>query len=296
MGLLDFIRSDEVLAENVQLDDKKIVSIWNNYLRTFEEKGKVIFAIREDNMSQSIIKLRVLLDTELIDISQSGDLEEDIIEDLKNLEHSENIKRIHKLQRCLGYAETTYEYVHALMKKLYSIIILEVRCANKENFNISDVDELKNLYDLELEVVNKTENLDQTKNRESFQEVFISLVIGERIIKRMNKTEKRLMRSMKRVMDKVFSTDEDEQISEGLIHDWVADVVNAIDDKIGEGIADLLFSGDNEDINLEFVNKPQFVDLVREKRRALTQDRISEESIKSDFIPGTLPQLSAIFF
>jgi len=26
------------------LASKKIVSIWNNYLRTFEEKGKVIFA------------------------------------------------------------------------------------------------------------------------------------------------------------------------------------------------------------------------------------------------------------
>ena len=279
MGVLDFIRSDDVLAENVQLDDKKIISIWNKYLRTFEEKGKLIFSIKEDDMSQSVIKLRVLLDIELIDISKSEDLEEDVIEDLRKLGHSENLKRIHKLQRCLGYAETTYEYVHALMKKLYSIIILEVRCADKEDFAIDDVNELKELYNLELEIINKTKTFSKTQRRETFQEVFVSLVAGERIIKRMNNTEKRLMRSMKRVMDKVLTTNEDEQINEGIIFAWVADVVNAIDDEIGEGIANFLFSGDNEDINLEFVNKPQFVDLVREKRRALTQDRISEESI-----------------
>lgn len=80
-------------------------------------------------------------------------------------------------------------------------------------------------------------------------------------------------------MKKILTTNEDEQKNEGLFFEWTSEVFNSIENKIEEGIASGLFVGPNPDIDFEFVNKPEFVDLVKKKIGLLRKRKVSEEMI-----------------
>ena len=68
MGILDYIKSEESLAETAQLDDKRIIEIWKAYLQTVQEKGDIILKLKIENVSQHIKRLRELLTLELAEL------------------------------------------------------------------------------------------------------------------------------------------------------------------------------------------------------------------------------------
>ncbi len=280
MGLLDYIISDEAIAENLELDNRRIIRIWKEYLRTFEEKGRIISKLNAENIKKYLKRLKELLDIGLVDLSREESLEGGIIKDLRQLEHSQNIKRVQRLEQCLGYSETIYEYLHNLLLQLYSILKSEAKSLEDiERETEKEIENLKNLYSLESEVIIKIKNFGRTRSLETFQEVFISLLTGEKIIRRMNNKEKALYKKMIMGMKRIFSTDEEEQKNEGITYEWISDVVNSIEDKIHELEANGFFVGQNKDIDFEYVNKPEFVELVREKIMALRKKEVSEEMI-----------------
>ena len=113
---------NEAVAENLELDNRTIINIWKEYLITVEAKERIISQLNEDNLNKHIKKLKELLVIELVDLSREESFENEIIKDLRLLEHSRNIKRVQRLEQCLGYSETRYEYLHNLLLQLYSIL------------------------------------------------------------------------------------------------------------------------------------------------------------------------------
>src|SRR3989344_5438831 len=273
MSLLDNYLKKNTAAALLK-DNKKIIKVWNKYLGTIEEKGKLISKLSKDNSDAK--KLRKLLNTDLVDISGEEVLEDEMIKNLSKLEHQEAVKRVHRLERCLGYLETRYEYLHNLMVQVYYLLNEEMNCLDSLP---EKLDKLKELYKLELEIVGKINNFGKVQRVETFNEVFINLVRREKIIEGMNDREKKLYKKVIKGMERLYATDEEKQKNDGITLEWIIEVEKAIQEKIDEGIDNEIFLGYHPDIGYEFVNKPQFVDLVREKLKVIRKGKLSEEMI-----------------
>ena len=80
---------------------------------------------------------------------------------------------------------------------------------------------------------------------------------------------------MQTEMDKIFSS----EITKGITYEWTMTVFEAIEDKVHEGVANGMFPGYHPDIDFEFANRPEFVDLVRESIQNLRKRKVSEQMI-----------------
>lgn len=91
----------------------------------------------------------------------------------------------------------------------------------------------------------------------------------------MDSREKRLLKKMQKGISKIFSN----EINEGITYEWAMAVFNAIEDRVHEGVANGMFPGYHPDIDFEFANRPEFVDLVRESIQTLRKRKVSEQMI-----------------
>jgi hypothetical protein len=275
MGLLNHLfGSTESIAKEIEADEEAIIKHWKHYLGTVPKKKEIIDKLRLDNdFQRNLQELKRVLELELVDISSEDKEESEIISDLESIEHSQKVKRVHKLEQCLGYAETKYEYVYRLLHQLHSIlksqihivVILQVGAQDTEKL----ISHLKSQLELELEILNKIEKI------ETFHSLFLALIKGEHIIKTMDDREKRLLKKMQKDISKIFSN----EITEGITYEWAMTVFNAIEDKVHEGVANGIFLGYHPDIDFEFANRPEFVDLVRESILSLRKRKVSEQMI-----------------
>ncbi len=279
MGLLTrYLKSQVTEVENANLTDEQILKVWKEYISTIKRKGEIIIAITTSNANSFIEELRKLVDIGLIDISKEGNLEEELIVNIKNLEHSEKIRRVERLEQCLGYIESQYEYMHGLIIHFHSVLRSELASVNNLDKNPKkEIINLKELYQWELKLLEKMNSFTKNRTVETFHEVFASLITGERLIKMLNDNEKKLFKRMNLVLGKVFTTDDSAQRNKGPLYRWVDEVVNAIEDKIHELEAQGIL-GYNQDIDFEFVNRPEFIDLVRKKAPKIDK-KVSEEKI-----------------
>ena len=133
-------------------------------------------------------QLKKLLELELVDISGEEREESEIISDLEEIEHSKKVKRVHKLEQCLGYAETKYEYVYRLLHQLHAILKTQIHIVLKLQIESKDTEKLisplKLQLELEIELLNKIEKI------ETFHNLFLALIKGEHIIRTMDEREK----------------------------------------------------------------------------------------------------------
>src|SRR3989344_3308756 len=213
-----------------------------------------------------------LLMTDLTDVTKEEKEEAELIRDLEALKHAEKIKRVHKLEQCLGYAETKYEYVYRLLQQLHSCLISEINLAKKLLAGSEPVKLVAHLrYQLTLELA----VIEKIKKIETFKDLFSALVKGEHIIKSMDSREKRLIEKMENGVARIFSN----EISEGITVQWATTVFAAIENKVHEGVANGMFPGYHSDIDFEFTNRPEFVVLAREVISAIRQRPVSEEMI-----------------
>lgn len=77
----------------------------------------------------------------------------------------------------------------------------------------------------------------------------------------MDKKEKKLLEKMKQRMKGIFT----DQIKEGVTHEWAMSVFDAIKKRVEEGISKGILEGYHADVDFEFVNRPEFFDLVKEQ-------------------------------
>lgn len=275
MGLLNhFFGSAESIAREIGLDDEYILNIWKHYVETISEKRRITARLGPDSSLQSNLEeLSRLLKLELVDISNEEKEESELISDLEAMEHSQKIKQVHKLEQCLGYSETKYEYVYELLRQLYSILKSEMHIVKSllmrsEDTQVS-ISHMKLQFELEEEIIKKIEGI------ETFQGLFVALIKGEHIIKSMDSGEKRLLEKMQNRAGRIFSN----EITKEATYEWMIAVFNAIDDKVHESVANGIFPGYNPDIDFEFVNRPDFIDLARNTIQNLEKKRISERMI-----------------
>jgi len=186
--------------------------------------------------------------------------------------HSVKIQRVHKLEQCLGYAETKYEYVYGLLKQLDVILKNQMQLVRMLQVKSKKTDELISHLkaQLELELI----ILEKIKKIETFHTLFLALVKGEHIIHRMDAAEKKLLAKMQSGMGKIFS----QEITKGVLYEWAMTVFSGMEDKVHELVADGMLD-QHPDMDFEFVNRGEFVDLVRECIQRLRKRKVSEQMI-----------------
>lgn len=274
MGLLNHLfSSTESIVKRIELDDESILKIWKKYLKTVSKKKVIIERLRIDsNLPPALEFVKRLLELELTDISNEEKEESELIADLEAVEQSQKVKRVHKLEQCLGYAETEHEYAHKLLEQLHSILMSQMYLVQKLIVGSKDAEKLihhlKLQLELELEIIKKIEHI------KTFHYLFLALIKGEHIIRSMDSTEKRLLKKMQKGVSKIFS----QEITKGITYEWAMTVFIAIEDKVHEEVANG-FNCYHPDIDFEFVNRPEFVDLVRETIQNLKKGKVSEQMI-----------------
>ncbi len=281
--------STESIAKEAQLDNKSILKIWKDYLKTIPKKKLVINRLDiNKNLQKNLQELKELLKLELVDILNEEIEEKELIADLESMEHKEKIKRVYKLENCLRYVETKYEYVYNLLHQLHSILKSQMHLTEKLLAGSRKVKKLishiKLQLELELEIIKKIEEI------KTFHNLFSALVKGEHIIRTMDLKEKKLLKKMQKGMNKIFSAEtpkeidnqkkwEDYLATKGITYRWAMTVFEAIEDKVHEGVANGMFECYHPDIDFEFVNRPEFVNLVRETIQKLKKKKVSEQMI-----------------
>ncbi|KYK26488.1 hypothetical protein AYK26_05040 [Euryarchaeota archaeon SM23-78] len=275
MGLLNHLfGSTESIAREIELDDKSILKNWKEYLTTIPKKKGVVERLKIDfNLQNDLQEPKRLLILDLADISDEEKEESELISDLEAIEHSQKVKRVHKLEQCLGYAETKYEYVYRLLHQLHLILKSQIRLTERLLADSKHpkrlISHIKSQFELELEIIKKIEQI------ETFHDLFLALIKGEHIIRSMDSSEKRLLKKMQNGISKIFSN----EITEGITYEWAMTVFEAIEDKVHEGVANGMFPSYHPDIDFEFANRPKFVDLARESIQNLRKRKVSEQMI-----------------
>jgi len=287
MGLLNyFFGSTEANAKEITLDNDTILKIWKEYLETVPAKNAIIGKLHADkNLNSSLQELKKLLDLELTDISGEERDEAEILADLEKIEHEERIKKVKRLKQCVGYAKTKYEHVFGLLQHLHSILQAQMNLVAMLLAGSEDAETL--ISHIKAQVELEQEVIKQVKGIKTFDALFSALAKGEHIIQQMTPREKLLYKRMK----KLFISDV--QIT-GITSDWAAAVYDAVENRILEITAEMTVPGiDNPDIDFEFVNRPEFIDLVRETIQRLRpeeargtikrvrQKGVSEETINA---------------
>ncbi len=275
MGLLNrLFGSAESLAKEIEEDEKAIIKCWKDYFNTIPRKKAIIEKLKLGRFFQSKVQeLKKLLDLELVDISGEEIEESEIISDIESMEHSRKIKRVHRLEQCLRYVETKHEYVYHLLHQLHTSLKAQLHIVNKLLSGSKNtrklLSHLKLQLELELEIIKKIEQI------ETFHDLFSALARGEHIIRTMDKKEKKLLKKMQKGIPKIFSN----ELTEGITYEWAMAVFNAIEDKVHEGVANGMFEGYHPNIDFQFANRPEFVDLVRESIQKIRKRKVSEQMI-----------------
>lgn len=279
MGLLNILfGSREAVAEEIREDDEAIIKHWKNYLNTVSKRKDIIEKLTVENAFQgNLSEFKKLLELELIDISDEEKEESELIDDLEVIEHSKKIKRVQKLEQCLDYAETKYEYVYGLLGQLHSILTFQMRILNdladgsRETERIERLlNHLKSQFELERETLSKIEQI------ESFHGLFLALIKGEHTIKTMDEKEQILLKKIQNGVSEIFSN----EITEGITYTWATAVFNAVQDIVMDHETLIAKGYDpHSDIDFEFVNGPDFASLVKECIPKLNGHNVSEQMI-----------------
>ena len=272
MGFFDrFFGSAESISSDLELNDEKVINEWRQYVRSIAEKKNLA-----DNLPIDTIRFREIIKNDLAEIHNEEEFEEQIIKDLKAIKHESRVKRVHRLEHTLDYAETKYIYTYKLFENIYSILKIEFHLISLIDKSISGrklILNLRNQINLELLIIEKIKKIDSRQSPNTFSRLFLELVRGERIIGELDSREKILLKRMQ----KIFSN----EIPEAITYKWVDAVNESIIDEIHEAVANGLILGYHPDIQFEFVNRSMFIDLVRKTIQSLkTRGKISERMIK----------------
>lgn len=275
MGLLNnLFGSTEDLAKATRANADLIFRQWIEYLETISDKRHIILSLNEDNpFKPDLQKLMSLLITDLNDISKEEKEESALIRDLEALKHSEKIRRVHRLEDCLSYEATKYEYIHQLLQQLHSCLVNETDIA-KKLLNGSEpvqlVAHLRYQLTLELAIIQKIQKA------KTFKDLFLALVKGEHVIRSMDSREKRLITKMQKGMTGVFR----EEITAGITFEWINLVFRMIQDKVHEGVATGMLEH-HANVDFEFVNRPEFIVLVKNVIQSIRKKPVSEQMINA---------------
>jgi len=260
--------SEENTVNRVEKIDFQISEGILHYVSGFKEKKELIDNL-QDTFGEKINiarRLKEIINGELID--SESDKKKEIISDIKSLEHSNKIRRVQKLEACLGYATTKYEHVYELSRHLFSTLITEIELI--EQIPQSDLRKFRKITDLlKKNFLVEEEIVQQISSIRTFHKLFLELSKGEQIIKKLDKSEKRLAELMNKDMP-----------IDGITDRWVMAVFEGIEDKVYELVSNNQLDT-HPNMHFEFVNRPEFVELVREKITILRKRPVTDGMINA---------------
>jgi hypothetical protein len=274
-----FGTSASVSSEIVK-DDVTLFGAWLEFTETYAKKAELVAGLKEDSSLRRVTLIKTLIGEELVNIHGEEHLEEDIIKDLRKLKHESRIRRIDKLEACLNYGATRYEYAHKLLEELYHVLRRELHVLNNLSRQKRFAIDLKVIYLLKKELeVEKTIIEMAEKIVGKFHEAFTAIAKGQRIIQTLTEKEKALVASLKKQLDAIFSGKE----KEGFLAVWAI----AVDDialdfieemQIGSTATrlDRVFDG-HYCADFEFVNSPEFAKLAKDKIPPASKSLITDE-------------------
>jgi len=281
MGLLNRLfassesASSESIAKEMEADEESIQKQWNEYLNTLALKKELVGKLRPGSqLLANLQQLKQLLALELVDIGSEEREEKELVADLERIKHAEMIKRLNRLDACLRYVETKYEYVYKLLEQLYVALktqaqLVELLLASQTNAE-KLIAHIGSQFELEEAIINKIKQI------ETFHNLFLALARGEHIIRIMDAKEQKLLKRMQKGLAiNLFSN----ELAEGVTYSWARAVFNQIEGKVSEVIANAIFPGFHEDIDFEYVNRPEFIDLVRQTIQSIRKRPVSEQMI-----------------
>jgi len=252
MGLLKrFFRSPEELAKELVADDSKLITIWQEYVDSTKEKGRLIEALKPGTALPALLSsLKGVIASELVKTTQEEKTEKELIADLNALAHEEHVKRVKRLEHTIGFETTKHLYVHQLLEELWKALnnelhIVEKLISGSQNETLL-IQKLNELWHVEQHI------LKLISERSTFHELFSNLMKGEHIIARLTPSQKRAIT----LMDGKLGAEK------GLLREWVNKVYVGISDAVSNALAqgELTSQWDGD---YEFVNSPAFFDLVR---------------------------------
>lgn len=274
MGLLNHLfGTTESIAREIASENVSIRKIWEEYHETIPKKKALVGELKKDNkFEENLKKIKELVLLELTDISYEEKKESELLQDIEAMEYTQEIKRVHRLQECLEYAETRYEYAYELLRKLHAALKTQIHLV--ENLLRAPKEPEKLISHLKLQVELETEIIMKIEKIEKFDNLFRSLVRGEHIVRVMNERERELYKKMQKGVAEIFSG----EITQGVTYEWATAVFESIEDKFRELEAQkILVLHPNADF--ELVNRKEFVTLVREIIQDLKGRRVSEQMI-----------------
>mgnify|MGYP001619846452 FL=1 len=162
------------------------------------------------------------------------------------------------------------------MHHLYSVLKSEARLLEKL-IKVADLRKFRKLICiLKSEFVVENAIIKKIENIQTFKDIFSALVKGEHIIRKMDKAEKRLLKRMQQGVSKIFSN----EITEGITYEWTSIVYNKVQDFVMDHEAVMAKGYDpHTNVDFEFVNRPEFIDLVREVIQSIKRRKVSEQMI-----------------
>jgi acyl carrier protein phosphodiesterase len=262
MGILNrLFGTEESISKHALKDEETISKDWNEYRKTIQEKQQIISQLSNSfgKVRQVVSRLKQLIDSEIVDINDENIEEKDLIKNIRKLEHSQRINRLHQLEKSLCYMESRHKYVYELLRHLYAVlksendIVLKIEKNNDLRKFRSYCEEISKEFAIEIEIIQKIDE------RETFTEMLSEIVRGQHIIHKLDKKEKRMFSTMKKRMSAIAS----DKITDGITCQWAVTVYNSVLGKVDELCSQGLIDK-HYDAELEFVNRPAFVDLARE--------------------------------
>lgn len=292
MGFLNrLFGSKELLVRRNTQERREIFKSWEQYLGSIPEKEQLInrlpyvFGERKAVLQE----LKKVLDLDLIDVFTTEKDEDDLVLKLQSLGHETKIGRVNRLVDCLKTGQTKIRYVYELLRHLYAILKTEAVILEKL-MHVAGVKEYGRLVgSLRSEFAVEKAVLEKLGELSTFQNLFLTLAKRERTLVNMNRNKKRLLNEMQGLSKVFYKMHKrivwpDHQINprtmDTVFHTWVISVFNGIQDEVYRELYDGVLLGLHPDANVQFVNRPQFVRLAKEKFYELPQHEIVEEPFR----------------
>lgn len=255
MSFLSRFFSSKSVARDLQLTDKDLHTIWNDYKESVQAKANIILVPPQykPNQTAQLLQLERHIHVELIDIFREEKDEDTILADLKQLENDERIKRVKRLEQTLFYDESQHRYLYEVLKHLHELLKVQLHLvqALQMGHNEKLFEELKENVKAEAVIVKEADIAD-------FNELFAALAKGEVRIKQITEKEEQFIAPLRRRLEPIFGR----QIDRGIIYEWGNTVLGVVKSKVYEHITTTALDH-HPYMDLEFVNRPEFEELVR---------------------------------
>lgn len=247
--------STAATVDRLLQNEQQMSELWRRYTLALARKALILSQATAGLTGTQLRELQKLTKTELLDIRDELFSEEEIDRRISSLEHVDNIKRLHRLEQCLDYARTQYDYAYELHDHLCDVLRSQLHILKKLASVPEDpeklIRELQQRFALEQELAEKISRIP------SFHQFWEKLREKEYTIRRLGRKQWKLWRKLHQV-----NTGEENRIGKALLDEWGRTVFAVIQEKIQDGT---LLPTDHHDVDLEFVNRPEFEDFAREK-------------------------------